>query len=81
MLWAGLARMALLNAGHDVRYVEFVLDELEADRDDRGRCDFYTGLFAFVFLSEQGLSFNGKNEALDEERIEFLRRAVEAWLR
>jgi aminoglycoside phosphotransferase (APT) family kinase protein len=81
MMWVGLTRMALLNAGHDVNYVEDLLDELGADDEDRARCDFYTGLYAFVFLSEQGVAFNGEAGEVDEEQVGFLRGTVDVWLR
>ena len=80
MLWVGLTRMALLNSGHDVDYVEDVLDELGVDREDRARCDFYTGLYAFVFLSEQGVAFNGAGGDPDADHVTFLRGVVREWL-
>ncbi len=80
MLWVGLTRMALLNSGHDASYVDYLLDELEAGTEERVRCEFYTGLFAFVFLSEQGVGFNEDAEELDEERVRFLRESVMTWL-
>jgi aminoglycoside phosphotransferase len=81
MLWVGLTRMALLNAGHDVEYVENLLDELGANGEDPARCDFYTGLYAFVFLSEQGVAFNGDGEAPDLDGVAFLRKAVQEWVK
>lgn len=72
--------MALLNGGQDDEDAEDLLDELGADGEERARCDFYTGLFAFVFLNEQGVTFNDDGEEFDEERLEFLRETVMTWL-
>lgn len=69
LIWVGLTRMSLLNAGHDADYTQFLLDELDADDADRQRCDFYTGLFAFVFLSEQGMGFNSPDGTVDPRQI------------
>ena len=80
MLWVGLTRMALLNAGHDDEYAEDLLDELGADRNDRAQCEFYTGLFAFVFLSELGVAFNGEASRAGPRKATFLRCAVREWL-
>lgn len=80
MMWVGLTRMALLNTGHDVDYVEELLDKLGADDEDRARCEFYTGMYAFVFLSEQGVGFNGEAGEVDEEQVEFLQGTVYEWL-
>ncbi len=76
MMWVGLTRMALLNAGYDAEYLECLLDELGADDEDRARSEFYTGLYALVFLSEQGVAFNDDAETPDAEEAAFLRAAV-----
>lgn len=79
MMWVGLTRMALLSANYDTDYAEYLLDELGADQGDRKRCDFYTGLYAFVFLSEQGIAFNADHVEIEERKIERFRKAVESW--
>ena len=81
MIWVGLTRMSLLNIGHNADYIDYLLDELDARPEDRQRCDFYTGLFAFVFLSEQGINFNQRrDDSLDHERVQTLRKLLRQWL-
>ena len=73
LLVVGLTNMALLSMGEDTKYIDYWLDELKADDEQRKAVLFYTLLYCVDFIGEQGMSFGNNNEVLvNQVKIELL---------
>jgi aminoglycoside phosphotransferase (APT) family kinase protein len=80
MLWIAQTRMGLISSGCSCNYAELLLEAVQATPTQHKLCDFYTGLCAFVFLSEQGMAFNKSATQPNPKRVELLRQCVREWL-
>ena len=70
----GLTNMALLDMKVDTKYIDYWLDELQANETQRKVVTFYTLVSCIDFMSEQGSRFdNGTLIAVDQEKVEFLK--------
>jgi aminoglycoside phosphotransferase (APT) family kinase protein len=57
LLAIGLTNMALLSMQSDTKYIDYWLDEMNADDVQRNAVIFYTLLFCVDFMGEQGMRF------------------------
>lgn len=69
LLTVGLTKMALLIAEADTDYIDFWLDEMNATDIERQAVRFYTLLFCFDFMSEQGMRFDNGKEVIRDKII------------
>ena len=60
LLVIGLTNMALISMGMDTNYIEYWLEEINANTEQRKVVLFYTLLFCLDFMGEQGMRFNNK---------------------
>ncbi len=81
LTFAALTNMALLNMELGTDYVSYLLDELQADEDDREFFLFYTLMFCVDFMGERGMQFLDKRIEVSDEIIERLYRIYDdLWL-
>ncbi|MCL2402505.1 MAG: phosphotransferase [Oscillospiraceae bacterium] len=73
LLIIGLTNMALRGMKLDTTYIDYWLDDMNADETQRSVVAFYTLLFCVDFMGEQGMRFdNGKKIPADKEVLETL---------
>ena len=73
LLVVGLTNMALLSMRADTKYIDYWLDELKVDDEQRKAVGFYTLLFCIDFMSEQGMYFNNdKNVSVNQNKVDLL---------
>jgi len=69
----GLTNMALLFMGADTKYIDYWLDEINADDAQRKALVFYTLLFCIDFMGEQGMKFgNDSVVEINQDKVERL---------
>lgn len=69
-----LTNMALLNEELDNQYIEYWLNEINADEMQRKVFLFYTLIFCIDFMGEQGMVFFNGTKVYDEKKIERLKK-------
>ncbi len=72
----GLTNMALLSLGEDTDYIEYWMDAIDADQEQRRIVALYSLVFCLGFMSELGQMFNQRVD-YDEKRAEVLRGIFE----
>ena len=73
LLTVGLTNMSLLAMKADTKYIDYWLDELQANAAQRNAVTFYTLLFCIDFMGEQGMRFdNGNTVPVNPGNIESL---------
>jgi len=60
LLVIGLTNIALISMGMDTNYIEYWLEEINANTEQRKVVLFYTLLFCLDFMGEQGMRFNNE---------------------
>jgi len=74
LLVIGLTNMALLAMETDTKYIDFWLDEINADDAQRKAVTFYTLLYCTDFMGEQGMRFGNDNTvSYNQKKVELLR--------
>ena len=69
----GLTNMSLLSMKADTDYIDYWLDELNADEEQRKAVTLYTLLFCIDFMAEQGMRFdNGVAVEYNQNKIDVL---------
>jgi len=69
----GLTNMALLFMQTDTKYIDYWLDEMNADDVQRNAVVFYTLLFCVDFMGEQGMQFgNDKVISYNQKTVDLL---------
>lgn len=64
-----LTRMSLLEAGQDLEYIDFWMEEESLDQVQRAVLDLYTLLYCLDFMGEKGMRFNRDSAAAVPERL------------
>lgn len=70
--FVGLVQMALMAMKADTIYVAYLMEAFGAGDQEHKIVNLYTYTFCVVFMSEQGMTFNGNNPTLDPEHVAFL---------
>ena len=71
LLVVGLTNMALLAIRADTKYIDYWLDEIQANSAQRKIVVFYTLLFCVNFMGERGTTFcNGKVVPANQDEVE-----------
>lgn len=85
LTFAALTNMALLDLGYATDYVEYILEEMRADEEERRAFLFYTLLFCVDFMGERGMQFLDKRVEVNERIVDRLNgiydRLWEEWQR
>ena len=70
----GLTNMALLGMEADTKYIDFWLDEINANNIQRKATEFYTLLYCIDFMGEQGMQFGNDNiVSYNQKKIDLLK--------
>lgn len=72
LTFAALTNMALLDLGYATDYVEYILEELRADEEERRAFLFYTLLYCVDFMGERGMQFLDRRVEVNERIVERL---------
>ena len=72
----GLTNMALLAMKADTVYIDYWLDEIDADETQRKAVTLYTLLTCIDFMSEQGMQFDNGNSVSANEKIVDLLKSI-----
>ncbi len=85
LTFAALTNMVLLDLGYATDYVEYILEEMQADEEERKAFLFYTLLFCVDFMGERGMQFLDKRVEVNERIVDRLNgiydRLWEEWQR
>ena len=77
LLTVGLTRMSLLSSGYQTDYIDYWIDFLDLNKEQRRAIDFYTALYCVDFMSELGRAFNKEEVAkVDDEKVEKLHQIL-----
>lgn len=72
LTFAALTNMALLDLGYATDYVEYILEELRADEEERRAFLFYTLLYCVDFMGERGMQFLDRRVEVNERIVDRL---------
>ena len=72
LTYVALTQMALLNAGSDTDYVDYIADEMRLGEEERKILLLYTMIYCVDFMGERGMSFTDKKVEVNAEIIERL---------
>lgn len=80
LTFVALTNMALLNLGHDTRYIQYLLAELHISPEQERVFQFYTLLYCVDFMGERGTTFLGRTVPVNTEIIAKLNQLyIELW--
>ena len=80
--YVAMTNVALLNEGYDTDYVDFILDEMKINEDEKRAFLFYSLMYCTVFMGERGQTFeNGATVAVNDQIIDRLNSIYEKLLK
>lgn len=74
LYYVALTNMALISLGYDTKYVDYIMEEMNASELEREILKLYTLIFCLDFMGEKGMSFKGKVVEVNKDVVENLNR-------
>ena len=69
LTYVAMTNMALLNMECDTTYVQYILEEMQVNADQRRAFLFYTLMFCVDFMGERGMQFMDKKVEVNQQII------------
>ena len=76
----GLINMALLEKKFETDYVDYLIEELKLDKEQKTILNLYTLLSAVDFLTAHGHVFNQDKLQIEKDQIEYLKSVLDNYL-
>jgi len=76
--YVALTNMALISLGYDTKYIDYLMEEMEASELERKVLKLYTLVFCVDFMSEKGMKFKDKVVEVNKNQVEGLNEIYEA---